>query len=187
MQGVGIYKITVGDRFYYGQGKTLARRARSHLRLLKKGQHFNHFMQYAYDKHQSYDFTVLAYCDVEDLDFNEQLLLDEYHGAEDCMNISRYSDAPRRGRTFSPLSSSHKAKISEGMKGGSHPSARRVLVIHPDGTEHEFACGPEAAAAYGVSYGTMKHWATGRRSQPGSKTKPRASIAHLRGYTFRYL
>jgi len=84
----GIYKITIGDRFYYGSSVNLAYRERQHRGALVANRHENRYMQNAFNKHGTFAFDV-----VELIGDNSMLLESEQKYISDnfrhdlCMNI----------------------------------------------------------------------------------------------------
>lgn len=114
----GIYKIQISDYFYIGQSIDLHGRKSDHLSTLNKGTHRNIHMQRVYNKHKDFKFNTIIPCQVEDLDYWEQCLLDHYfeEGDKHFMNICKDVTSPTRGLK---LSEEHKRKISLGKKGTS--------------------------------------------------------------------
>ena len=113
----GLYQISIGDYFYFGQSQDLKTRKSQHLHHLKKGTHRNPLMQNVYSKYQEFDFKEVLHCPVEELNQQEQRLLDSFWGTEGCMNISKCAEAPQRGLKRSEES---KKKMSEAHKGKHH-------------------------------------------------------------------
>jgi len=113
----GLYQISIGDFFYFGQAQDLKRRKYDHLSKLKKGTHENPIMQNVYDKYQEFDFKEVLHCSVEELNQQEQRLLDAFWRTEGCMNICQYAEASFRGRKHSEET---KKKMSEAQKGEKH-------------------------------------------------------------------
>ena len=112
----GIYKITVGSWFYWGSTKNFHRRKQEHIRELKQGKHKNSILQNAYNKHNSFEFEVIANVEEQELLEWEQELIDVWFGSENCANISKKVDAPPswEGRR---LTEEHKTKLSFAAKG----------------------------------------------------------------------
>jgi len=93
-------------------------------------------LQRSWDKYgeDAFEFSVFAYCAVENLLENEQILLDLYVGKEDCYNIAKDAVAPFRGKKHTeetraklsaamkgkPKSEEHRRKTSEAIKGKKH-------------------------------------------------------------------
>lgn len=77
----GIYQITniKNNKIYIGQSTHLADRRYSHFRLLEKGTHHSSYLQNSYNKHgrNTFIFTVLLYCEIEYLDYYEQILVNK--------------------------------------------------------------------------------------------------------------
>lgn len=91
-----IYRIQIGDYFYFGQTTNLPKRQYNHLSSLRSSTHRNKFMQRVFDKLGEEALTIQVYitCPVEFLDCLEQHLIDSYIKDEKCMNL-----APEVGTT----------------------------------------------------------------------------------------
>src|SRR5690606_3407741 len=78
----GIYKIenVRNGRIYIGSAVSIKKRWREHKRQLDTGIHHSRFMQRCYNKHSSnvFDFSVLLYCDRENLIDYEQRAIDTF-------------------------------------------------------------------------------------------------------------
>lgn len=84
----GIYKITIGDNFYFGSAVNLTNRRRQHYSELKRGTHSNQWMQRAFSKHQQFSFEIIETCDLAALLEREQSHISEHFTNPKCMNIS---------------------------------------------------------------------------------------------------
>jgi group I intron endonuclease len=94
----GIYKIFLGNNFYYhGQSSNLKKREQQHMRELKGKYHRNKKLQFIYNKYEKFDFRILLFCDVKNLNFYEQQLLDGYIDDPKCCNIAGCAEASARG------------------------------------------------------------------------------------------
>ena len=93
----GIYKITIGGRFYIGSSNRLTSRKSAHYVALKNKTHPNVVMQRAFNKHGDFNFEVIAYYEESEIRKQEQILLDEFINHPNCMNIC--SDAISQLRT----------------------------------------------------------------------------------------
>jgi group I intron endonuclease len=81
----GIYKIeniVTGD-FYIGQSINLKNRRYQHFYELKKNKHKNKYLQNSFNKYgkENFKFFILLYCDINNLTFYEQLLVDNLNPA----------------------------------------------------------------------------------------------------------
>ncbi len=121
MKQSGIYRIWIGDCFYFGQGQALKKREQSHRSLLRRGKHNNVYLQRAFDKYECFFFEKLVGVCVDDLTAVEQALIDEYAGDPQCMNIARDACAP--GRNPSPET---RAKMSASRTGLVHSAEHRA-------------------------------------------------------------
>lgn len=125
MHSSGLYRIEIGDRFYFGQSIHLRKRNAEHQLLLRTGKHNNPYMQRAYNLCRSYKFVVLSEISVDMLDKYEQRLLDAWVGQPKCMNVAKCAEAPARGRRASYET---RAKLSAAHKGKTHtPEARAKI------------------------------------------------------------
>jgi group I intron endonuclease len=90
-------------KFYIGQALDAEKKWKRHLQELKYGYHHNRHLQNIYDKYgeHNFNFVVVEKCNVSDLDRLEQKLLDAHCENPLCINISRDSKAPTRGRKMS--------------------------------------------------------------------------------------
>ena len=90
----GIYRILNSDSgdIYIGSSCNLKSRLRTHKSMLKRNVHHSVHLQNAYNKYKkdSFKFNILFFCDVEDLLFYEQRLLDYY---KPRYNISSFAGA----------------------------------------------------------------------------------------------
>ena len=109
----GIYKITIGDNFYYGSTQDFESRKYKHLQRLKTNKQHNAYMQSAYNKHKRFDFEIIEYCEIKHLLIREQAYIDKYFNALKCMNL-----CPVAGRSSGyKHNSESRAKISAAQKG----------------------------------------------------------------------
>jgi group I intron endonuclease len=81
---LGIYQIDSKvhpERFYIGSSHDLIIRWKCHLGRLKKGKHHSKILQHHYDKYGKEDlsFSILFYCQRDDLLKYEQILLDFFN------------------------------------------------------------------------------------------------------------
>jgi group I intron endonuclease len=116
----GIYKITIGRWFYYGQTNNFTKRKNRHYNSLKKGTHHNILLQRAWDKHQTFCFEECAYeQDLVLLTELEQLVIDEWFGKEGCANLNPEANRPpdATGKKLKPRRKEHSDKISAAKKG----------------------------------------------------------------------
>jgi group I intron endonuclease len=93
----GIYKITntVNGKVYIGSAANLVKRRMTHFSSLKHGRHKNSKLQRAYDKYgkESFEFSVVLYCDIHNLLMYEQIVID-------------FFDAPNLGYNIKPIAGS---------------------------------------------------------------------------------
>lgn len=139
----GIYIIlnTKNGKIYIGQAEDIHVRQIEHKRELNKNTHHNAHLQRAWNKYgeKVFQFKILEYCPIGDLDEREQHYLDVYIPKGICYNIALDATAPMRGikhteqslekmrkfqretpRTFSPKQREHLATLIESNKGRKH-------------------------------------------------------------------
>lgn len=114
-----VYKISCigSDKFYIGSAKNFKTRVLTHKNKLKRHLHPNKILQNLWNKHgeDSFQFTVIENCSLEDLLRREQYYLDQYYDNQVlCINI-----LPKAGsvigrkhslETRKKMSDSHKGK-----------------------------------------------------------------------------
>lgn len=150
----GIYKITCGGTFYYGQAQDLKKREGKHMSYIQRGEHHNRHLQRAYDKYGEFTFEVVLYCETNELDRYEQWFLDTYQPMEKCANIAKDAAAPTRGLKL-PHSDEAKAKMSASHKGKKLSDEHRAKIaaahkgrkIGPMSAEHKARLGASVSRA----------------------------------------
>jgi hypothetical protein len=195
MDNQGIYKISIGPKFYYGQSIDCNKRRRQHLNALKLEKHSNRYMQSAWNKYMDFSFEIIEL--VEDsslLDTREQHYIDLHIDCANCMNLARCAEAPSRGLHHSDMA---KAKISAARKGckqtAEHVASRtknasqskQVKVTYPDGRVDIFPSTAATGRQFGITDGTVSRYCLGQRAQPGTGRKDKKT-EHLYGYIFEY-
>lgn len=123
----GIYKIINKDngKYYVGRTLNLDKRWYQHKKLLKKNNHFNKYLQSAWNKcgEDKFEFIVVEYViDKTELINTEQryinqFILDRNKGLNNCYNLSESSISPmdiNKGRKHSDET---KKKLSDMNKG----------------------------------------------------------------------
>lgn len=173
----GIYKITIGDKYYYGQAANLAKRRTTHLWHLKTNSHHNPYMQNCFNKYMLFNFEIIE--EVQDtslIDEREQYYIDLYIDEVDCMNLARHSDVSGRGRI---VSEETKARIGAA-------TSKQVQAILPDGTVKVWASAREAADELKVTQASICKWAGQKAKQPGESYEHKTT-KHLNGWKFNYL
>lgn len=106
-----VYRIDVGNKYYYGSTKHMHIRYRDHKNRLLNNKHENKIIQHAFNKYQKFNMIVVAAfeTDIECRNF-EQKYLDCLNIGDNkkCMNISQNVDKIVCG----PLSRKHKENLS---------------------------------------------------------------------------
>lgn len=133
----GIYEIRnlVNGKRYFGSATSIRRRWYEHQSTARRGNHRNPKFQSAWDKYgeSAFRFSVLFYCDEQDLEFYEQLVLNFFDAVKTGYNLSPTArtsrgvklsqetcakiSASKRGRK---LSEEHKKKIGAASKGNKY-------------------------------------------------------------------
>jgi group I intron endonuclease len=88
----GIYSITntLNNKVYFGSAKNISRRWLEHQKDLEDNTHSNKHLQRAYNKKTKLEYKILFYCDVSNLLFYEQKLLDQnWDNGVSCYNICK--------------------------------------------------------------------------------------------------
>ena len=131
----GIYSIknNINNKIYIGSTIDIGRRWANHLNELRRGCHHNTYLQNAVEKYglENFSFTVIEFCDKQDLISTEQFFIDSY---KPFFNNNPTAGSPL-GRKLSdetknkirekkigvPLTDYHKQRCSEGQLNGKHP------------------------------------------------------------------
>lgn len=137
----GIYRIhcIANGRSYVGQSINIEGRWKEHKKSLQSGIHGNAHLQRAWNKYRasSFSFEVIAICDQEELNQNEQLALDQgvdlfniYKVASSPLGYEHTSEAKEKNSRHSKEMWScleYRRKVSEGrVKQWSDPEFRKV-------------------------------------------------------------
>lgn len=92
----GIYEIlnTVNGHRYIGSAVNLTKRLNNHKSMLSRGEHTNKYLQNAYNKYgiDNFKFTILLYCEKEELIKNEQYYIDKFD-FEELYNIRKKAES----------------------------------------------------------------------------------------------
>jgi group I intron endonuclease len=114
----GIYVIInkKNNKIYIGQAQNVTKRWGEHRYSLKNNRHQNRHLQRAWSKdgEKFFQFKILEYCDIDQLNEREQHYLDIYIPRNMCYNIAQDVKASMRG--LSP-SEETRRKMSEANKG----------------------------------------------------------------------
>lgn len=101
----GIYAIehTASGKRYVGSAQNLDRRLKKHIYHLNKGTHHSIKLQAAWNKYgvDAFVLVVILKCPIHELLAREQEELDILDTVECGYNISKFADAPMRGRKMS--------------------------------------------------------------------------------------
>lgn len=113
----GIYCIEniTTHKKYIGQSNNIKERWRKHISELNHGYHDNDYLQKAWNKYGESDFkfTVLEYCNPDDLDEREVYYINEYNTTERELGYNLKTGGQNGGSIFSKES---KQKLSKSIK-----------------------------------------------------------------------
>lgn len=116
---IGIYKIEnlVNGKVYIGQSVDIYRRIWEHSNELKNNNHYNKYLQRAYNKYgeENFKFEIIEECEEDSLTEREQYWIDYYNGINSIDNYN-FRDAGNKGK----LSDITKQKLSELNLGKKH-------------------------------------------------------------------
>lgn len=88
----GIYYIKINGKYYIGKDTAILgnTRIKQHLNLLKKGEHYNTYLQYAYDKYKEFEYGILdsRICSLEELSQYEKMYIDHYDSYNNGYNLT---------------------------------------------------------------------------------------------------
>ena len=120
MMRSGIYGIhnTANNKWYIGQTNDLGQRKRCHWAALRHNRHFNHYLQYAFNKHgeESFEFIILEECVEEVRDAKEKACIIYYKSTDSNHGYnSEFGGNPQKR-----LSEEHRRKISESLLGNQY-------------------------------------------------------------------
>jgi group I intron endonuclease len=111
----GIYSLvnTVTGRRYVGQAANLFRRSQAHVMSLRRGAHYNTYLQRAWNKYgeSAFEFRIVCFCSVFQLDEQERVLLEADFPK---YNLLSGPTAPPAGK---PLARAHRARIGAKHRG----------------------------------------------------------------------
>lgn len=79
--------------YYYGRSVRLNQRRANHFSNLKRGDHFNHKLQDAYDKYGPPAFKIVELCEIDDLPKREGHYIDASFGLPYCCNLMASTSA----------------------------------------------------------------------------------------------
>lgn len=177
----GIYRLDFpSGHFYIGQSVSVIKRWRTHRSSFKNGQTEKHQrkMFNVWRKHGEPAFTVLAYCEVDELTRIEQHLISHYWAdykfvntnpdAQTSRGVKRTHVAWQKGKTFT---AEHRRRLSEARrrrKGTAMYNAKlteaQVAEIRERYSKQKKGCGSTTLAKeYGVSYRTILYIVNNQR------------------------
>lgn len=158
----GIYRcVNINDGCsYVGQTKSLQKRKREHLNSLRKGTHFNHHLQRAWDKNGefNYEWYAIETCKIEELDELESYWIDYYDAYRDGYNQTIGGGG---ARGYKQTNKSNE-KRRQSMLGENNPMYGRTGELNP---------------AYGADHSGEKNGMYGRHHTESANEKNRQ--AHI--------
>ena len=130
----GIYRIEIGDYFYWGSTMNYTKREREHHSGLRGGCHSNIKMQNVYDKYKDFEMNLVVFTNENILQI-EQEFIDLDYDNHYCMNLAKDVTASflgrthtlearklmsetRKGRKFTP---EHRDNLSKAKQGKNNP------------------------------------------------------------------
>jgi NUMOD3 motif len=117
-----IYRLTVGNRQYFGKTCNPITRKHDHQSLLNRGKHYNLILQRSFNKHGKMDFCIMEEVDDDIVDEVEI----RYIAENDCCNIMKGGEGRSKGYS---VTEETRERISAASKG--RPSPRKGKKIPP--------------------------------------------------------
>ena len=128
-QSSGIYILfnSKNKKIYIGQTGNLHKRMLEHRAMLRGNYHSNLKLQYAWNKYgeKAFEFKILEYCSINQLDEREQHYLDIYIPKGICYNLSKDVTLNTRGQKLSP---EHCKKLSEMQSNRTEEHQQNLIV-----------------------------------------------------------
>jgi hypothetical protein len=91
----GVYEIWVGPYFYQGSSQDVEARIHHHKSFLERNKHGNRKMQYAFNKHNSFEWQMIVECSDRKVAYEyEQDYIDANWGDKLCLNLSNEASSP---------------------------------------------------------------------------------------------
>lgn len=158
---MAVYRILnlVSGKFYIGSSANLYERWRTHRKKLRSNTHPNPHLQASWNKHGEdlFKFEILAeFESLQDMFVCEEGLIDTHIDDPLCMNVSRWTDTPMRGRTGQAhpnygkkLTEKQKRHISEATKKQWQTSDPRTGKKHSEETRVKISAKVQAALDVG--------------------------------------
>ena len=181
----GIYMCTcnINGKSYIGQSCDVKLRKCHHLSQLRNNNHFNQYFQNAYNKYKEYNFswTVLEYCNEEDLDDREMYWIAYYNTYKEGFNANEGGAANRhfdRTDEFKQkmstiikdvwfVSDDRRKELSDKMSGENNPMFGKFGALNPAyGKDHS----GEKSGMYGKKH-TEEAKELNRQAHLGKKNK----------------
>ena len=125
-----LYNIASG-KAYIGQTRNLERRKQDHFRNLRKGKHYNKYLQRAFnqDGEQNFKFVIIEKCPIEELDKKERYYIEKYQLMDNYLGYNM-ENGGNVGKEISELAREAKRGEKNPMYGkklsASHVEAIRI-------------------------------------------------------------
>ena len=118
----GIYQIRnlENGKVYIGQSINIDRRKSEHLRSVRKGTHYNDYLQKAYIKYgeESFSFEVIELCDKRELNDRERFWINKYRSTDKRKGYNLQTGGDRRELSEysrNKMSKTRKERIRKGL------------------------------------------------------------------------
>ena len=133
----GIYRISVGNKYYYGSCLNFKLRERSHRYHLSKRSHFNKRLQALWNKGYNFEFKFIEeVSNIHELLIIEQKYLDKYFNTTDCLNLCENSERPPGGpKTEDSIKKQLFTKHITGNFGGANENSWKAAALANTGAK----------------------------------------------------
>lgn len=178
----GIYRLDfLSGHFYIGQSSNVIKRWRQHRSKFKHGSMRQHHPKLfnIWDKYGEPAFTILAFCEIEEMTYVEQQLITEYWGnplfantnsdATTSRGVKRTHVSWQTGKEFTAI---HRQRLSDAKQGrvsGIHNSNAKLTESQVREIKAKYrkqvkgSGSTTLAKMYGVSYMTILYIVHGKR------------------------
>lgn len=203
----GIYKITIGEWFYYGSSNDIRRRGWGHKYSLKNNKHCNTHMQRVYNKYNTFKIECVEEVNNnEDLIIVEQKYLDQYVGTDNCLNLNvlangsfvspekqaKSLNAMREANTGAKRTEESRKRMSEAAKNRyKDPEQKKLLKDAAEAARNrrwERDCKPFVLVKDGKEYGPYRTChEVDILSHPSVLDLKNGKKESVKGFTFKFI
>lgn len=184
----GIYQIECNGKVYIGSSNHIDRRWKEHIYLLDRNAHPNNYLQNTYNRYglNSFVFTVLEECSINELLDREQHYLDIVFSCGNTYNIAKNASSGMLGRNHTIDAKNKIAKAQTGkVRTEEHKKALNWQgKNHTDDTKLKMSKAHVGNVHTDISKAKMSESHIGRvykkRGTPTEQTKQRISEGHAR-------